>query len=176
MQRDSNGDLHPCAYLSQTFSPAECNYDIYDRELLTVIHALDHWRHYLQGTPHPVTLLTNHKNLMYFRQPQKLSRRQARWMMFLQDFDLHFVHVPGTAMGPADALSRLPNPDLSSDNNDVTLLPDDLFISTIDTTLVDKIRSSSPTDPLVVTALQNLSHGSPLFPRSSLSDWHFDGS
>ena len=23
MQRDSNGDLHPCAYLSQTFSPAE---------------------------------------------------------------------------------------------------------------------------------------------------------
>ena len=48
-------------------------------------------------------------------------------MMFLQDFDLHFVHVPGTAMGPADALSRLPNPDLSSDNTDVTLLPDNLL-------------------------------------------------
>ena len=41
-------------------------------------------------------------------------------------------------MGPADALSRLPNPDLSSDNADVTLLPNDLFISTIDTALVDK--------------------------------------
>ena len=54
-------------------------------------------------------------------------------MMFLQDFDLHFVHVPGMAMGPADALSRLPNPDLSSDNTDVILLPDDLFISAIDT-------------------------------------------
>ena len=176
MQRDDNGDLHPCAYLSQTFSPAECNYDIYDRELLAVIHALDHWRHYLQGTPHPVTLLTDHKNLTYFRQPQKLSCRQARWMMFLQDFDLHFVHVPGTAMGPGDALSHLPNPDLSSDNTDVTLLPDDLFISVIDTALVDKITSSSLTDPLVVTALQNLSTGSPLFPHSSLSDWHFDGS
>ena len=96
--------------------------------------------------------------------------------MFLQDFDLHFVHVPGTAMGPADALSRLPNPDLSSDNTDVTLLPDDLFISDIDTALIDKIMSSSLTDPLVVTALQNLSAGSPLFPRSSLSDWRFDGS
>ena len=36
--------------------------------------------------------------------------------------------------------------------------------------------SSSLTDPLVVTALQNLSAGSPLFPRSSLSDWYFDGS
>ena len=176
MQWDGNGDLHPCAYLSQTFSPAKRNYNIYDRELLAVIHALDHWCHYLQGTPYPVTLLTDHKNLMYFHQPQKLSRCQARWMMFLQDFDLHFVHIPGMAMGPANALSHLPNPDLSSDNTDVTLLPDDLFISAINTTLVNKITSSSLTDPLVVTALQNLSQGSPLFPRSSLSDWHFNGS
>ena len=79
-------------------------------------------------------------------------------------------------MGPADVLSRLPNPDLSSDNADVTLLLDDLFISAIDTALVQKIMSSSITDPLVVTALQNLSQGSPLFPRSSLSNWHFDDS
>ena len=89
---------------------------------------------------------------------------------------IHFVHVPGTAMGPADALSCLLNSDLSSDNTNVTLLPDDLFISAIDTALVDKIMSSSLTDPLVVTALHNLSQGSPLFPHSSFSDWHFDGS
>ena len=74
MQYDGNGDPHPCAYLSQTFSSAEMNCDIYDHELLTVIHALDHWCHYLQGTSHPITLLTDHKNLMYFHQPQKLSR------------------------------------------------------------------------------------------------------
>ena len=176
MQRDGNGDLHPCTYLSQTFSPTEQNYDIYDRELLAVIHTLEHWRHYLQGTAHPITLLTDHKNLTYFRQPQKLSHRQARWMMFLQDFDLHFVHIPGSAMGPADALSRLPDPDTSSDNVDVTVLPDDLFICTIDVALVDKISSSSSSNPLVVSALQNLSVGSPLFPHSSLSDWHFSNS
>ena len=70
MQKDDNGDLHPCAYLSQTFTTAEQNYDIYDHELLTIIHTLDHWCHYLQGTGHPVTLLTDHKNLMYFCQPQ----------------------------------------------------------------------------------------------------------
>ena len=79
-------------------------------------------------------------------------------------------------MGPADALSCLLNSNLSSDNTNVTLLPDDLFISAIDTALVDKIMSSSLTDPLVVTALHNLSQGSPLFPHSSFSDWHFDGS
>ena len=30
MQKDDNGDLHPCAYLSQTFTAAKHNYDIYD--------------------------------------------------------------------------------------------------------------------------------------------------
>ena len=95
MQRDDNRDLHPCVHLSQMFSSAEQNYDIYNWELLAVIHALDHWHHYLQGISHPITLLTNHKNLTYFQQPQKLSRCQAQWMMFLQDFDLHFIHIPG---------------------------------------------------------------------------------
>ena len=39
MQWDENGNLHPCTYLSQTFTRAEQNYNIYDRELLAVIHA-----------------------------------------------------------------------------------------------------------------------------------------
>ena len=43
MQKDSNGDLHPCAYFSKTFSPTERNYNIYDHELLAVIHALTEW-------------------------------------------------------------------------------------------------------------------------------------
>ena len=176
MQQDDNGDLHPYAYFSQTFSSAEHNYNIYDHELLAIIHALEHWHHYLQGTSHPVTLLMDHKNLTYFRQPQKLSCCQAHWMMFLQDFDLHFLHLPGSAMGPADALSQLPDPDVSSDNVDITVLPNDLFICAIDTALVQKIASSSPTDPLVVSALQNLSIGSPLFPHSSLTDWCFSDS
>ena len=87
VQHDGNRDLHPCAYLLQMFSSAKRNYNIYDRKLLAVIHALDHWCHYLQGTNDPITLLTDHKNLMYFCQPQKLSQWQAHWMMFLQDFD-----------------------------------------------------------------------------------------
>jgi hypothetical protein len=37
LQTDSNGDWHPYSYVSQSFGPAERNYDIYDRELLAVI-------------------------------------------------------------------------------------------------------------------------------------------
>ena len=69
MQKDSNGDYHPCAYHSATFSPAECNYDIYDRELLAIIQALKEWWHYLTRTKHPVVIITDHKNLGYFKQP-----------------------------------------------------------------------------------------------------------
>ena len=70
MQEDTNGDWKPCAFLSHSLNPAKRNYDIYDRELLGVICALKEWRHYLHGSPHPVKVLTNHKNLTYFCQPQ----------------------------------------------------------------------------------------------------------
>ena len=73
MQSDTSGDLHPCTYFSKTFSLAKCNYDIYDRELLAVILALAEWKQYLQGTSHPVSVLTNHKNLSYLKDPRKLS-------------------------------------------------------------------------------------------------------
>ena len=33
LQADSNEEWHPCSYLSQSFSPAERNYDIYENSL-----------------------------------------------------------------------------------------------------------------------------------------------
>ena len=73
LQTNSNEDLHPCAYFSQTFSVAQRNYDIYNRELLVVILALEEWHQYLQGTQHPITIITDHKNLSYIKDPHKLS-------------------------------------------------------------------------------------------------------
>src|SRR5271155_2280096 len=42
-QQDTNGDWHPCAYLSKSFNETEQNYEIYDRELLAIIRALTDW-------------------------------------------------------------------------------------------------------------------------------------
>ena len=42
-QTVANGDRHPVAFLSKTFTEAERNYEIYDRELLGVICALEEW-------------------------------------------------------------------------------------------------------------------------------------
>ena len=104
-QADINGDMHPCGYLSQSLDAAQRNYEIYDRELLGIVRALEEWRHYLEGNPYPVRVLSDHKNLEYFRTAQKLNRRQARWSLFLSQFDLQLQHVPGTKMVQSDTLS-----------------------------------------------------------------------
>ena len=83
MQKDTNGDFHPCAYFFKTFSPAKHNYDIYNRELLAVILILFEWKQYLQDTPHPISIITNHKNLSYIKDPCKLSYCQVQWSLFL---------------------------------------------------------------------------------------------
>ena len=45
--------LHPVAYYSATSTPTEWNYNIYERELLAIMKALAHWRHYLGWTKSP---------------------------------------------------------------------------------------------------------------------------
>jgi hypothetical protein len=174
LQEDTNTDLHPCAYFSKTFIAAERNYNIYDRELLAVILALTEWKQYLQGTTHPVTIITDHKNLSYIKDPRKLSRQQARWALFLQDFDIVWKVLPGTKMAPADALSRRDYVDTSLDNADTAIVPSPAIINALDLSLIHHIHSSSASDPLVLCAIQNLSQETPLFPRSALADWTFD--
>jgi hypothetical protein len=53
-QRDDEGVLHPVAYYSKKHSPAECNYDIYDKELMAIIKALEAWRPECEGAAHPL--------------------------------------------------------------------------------------------------------------------------
>ncbi|KAI2667316.1 Transposon Tf2-8 polyprotein [Labeo rohita] len=57
--------LHPCAFYSCKLSPAEQNYDVGNRELLAIKLALEEWRHWLEGSKHPFTIITDHKNLQY---------------------------------------------------------------------------------------------------------------
>ena len=123
----------PIAYYSATFTPMEQNYDIYERELLAVIKALEHWRPHLAATEDPVTVLTDHTNLTFWKNPRKVNRQVARWFSFLQDYNLVIKHVPGKLHAGPDMLSRPPNTDKGEDDNtDVTLIPSEAFIRTLD--------------------------------------------
>lgn len=69
--------LYPCAYHSRKLNAAERNCDVGDRELLAMKAAFEEWRHWLEGSTHPFTVLTNHKNLEYLRTAKRLNPRQA---------------------------------------------------------------------------------------------------
>jgi len=62
---EEDGVLHPEAYLSKRHSPAECNYDIYDKELMAIIKAVVESGPGCEGAAYRLKLITDHKNLKY---------------------------------------------------------------------------------------------------------------
>ena len=105
-QYDDDGILHPVAFFSKKHTPAECNYEIYDKELMAIIRCFEEWRPELESTAHPIQVLSDHKNLEYFMSTKLLNRRQARWSEFLSRFNFRIVYRPGKAGGKPDALTR----------------------------------------------------------------------
>jgi len=104
-QQDERGRWHPVAFFSKTLSEAERNYDVYDRELLAIVKSLKHWRVYLAGAPHQIIIHTDHANLLYWKEPRKISRRVAREFQELSEYNFVLKHIAGTKNARADALS-----------------------------------------------------------------------
>lgn len=95
------------AFEGRKYTPAEYNYTVGEQELLAVVHALHVWRCYLEGAP-PFKVITDHNPLVYLSTQQTLSRRQTRWVEFMQRFDFEWVYRPGR-FNVADPLSRAPS-------------------------------------------------------------------
>ena len=108
-QEDNNGILHPVAYFSKRIVSAECNYKIYNKELLAIIRCFEEWRLELEGTAMPLKVLTDHKGLEYFMTTKKLIPRQARWAEFLSEFNFVVTYQSGKKNNKADALIKRPN-------------------------------------------------------------------
>jgi len=104
-QYDENGVLRPCAYFSRKNTPAECNYEIHDKELLAIIRGLEEWDAELRSVE-KFTVITDHKNLEYFMKPRMLNERQVRWSLVLGRYSMEILYRPGKQNIRADALSR----------------------------------------------------------------------
>lgn len=105
-QFDKAGCLRLVAYHSKKLNPAECNYNIHDKELLSIISCLNEWRDELIGLDRPFTILTDHKNLKYFMTSRRLTERQVRWSQFLAQFNFVIKFRAGKNADRPDALSR----------------------------------------------------------------------
>ena len=138
------------AYFSRKLTTPELNYEIHDKELLTIVKACREWKVYLCGAKHEVQVFTDHKNLTCFTTTKVLNRRQVRWSETLLELNLRILYKKGSENGRADALSRRLNYELIDSNRvsgailrvdkDGSLVYNHAFAITlriIDTTLVD---------------------------------------
>jgi len=107
--------------------PAEQNYEIYNKELLTIVEAITKWRQYFLNATEKFEVWMNHKNLKYFREPHKLNGRQARWYLKLKDYNFILQHIPGKINMKANVLSRKDHIDTTKDNKDVQMLKNEMW-------------------------------------------------
>ncbi len=128
LSQEQDGKWCPVTFLSKSLMGTEQNYEIYHKELLAIMLALDEWRHYLMGAAQDFEIWTDHQNLQYFRKPQKLNQRQARWVTELAEYHFSLHHKPGTVNKKANLLSqRADHEQGKEDNNEVTVLKPEHF-------------------------------------------------
>jgi len=147
-----DGLWRPVAFLSKSLNETERNYEIHDKEMLAIIRGLEAWRHLLEGVQTKFEIWTDHKNLEYFMKVQKLNRRQARWALYLSQFEFTLKHVAGSKMGKADELSRRVDwkVDVDKDNENQVFIKDnwirsmyEVVVEELEVDLLEKTRSKN---------------------------------
>ena len=92
-QQQKDGKWKPVAFLSRTMTPAECNYEIYDKELLAIMECLEKWRQYLLDAEEKFEVWTDHENLKYYREPQD-SRHSTSIMDAIPGKEMKIGQLP----------------------------------------------------------------------------------
>ena len=92
LQQDDDSEWHPVAYSSRRLRLEESRYTIMERETLAAIHALRAWKLYLF---HPFELVADNLGVTYLQTKKNLTKREARWVEFLANFDVNWFTGKG---------------------------------------------------------------------------------
>jgi hypothetical protein len=100
----------------------------------------------------------------------------ARWLLYLSEFDLKLIHLPGTKMVQFDTLSRWPDygTDKRMEEEDKVVLPDNLFINLLVTELQERILNRKKLDLDVKNAIETLMEEGPTSLKNDLQDWKIE--
>jgi hypothetical protein len=75
--------------------------------MLAIIRALKKWWSDLLGSH--FTIYTDHQTLQNFDVQKELSKRQARWMEYMSQYDCSIKYINGDDNCMADVLSHFPD-------------------------------------------------------------------
>ena len=99
----------------------------------------------------------------------------ARWTLCLSEFDIKLIHIPGKKNIQADTLSR--RPDLcpeGTDNKNIVVLPEHLFVNLIDTELQRRIANAGNMNYDAAEAMKGLLGEGPNEAKKDLEDWEVE--
>ena len=96
---------HVISYASKTLDQAQSNYTTTEKELLSIVYALDKFRQYLLGAK--VIIFTDHAAIKYLLSKKDSKPRLIRWMLLIQEFDIEIRDKSGKENLVADHLSRI---------------------------------------------------------------------
>jgi len=105
-QYDDEKVLHSIAFYSKNMSFAECNYEIYDKKLLIIIQAFEHWWLELKLIDISIKMFINHQALISLMKDKELSRHQMRWVQKLADFNFKIMYWSDKQNIKIDALTH----------------------------------------------------------------------
>jgi hypothetical protein len=98
-------EYHTIAYFSRKLHDAETRYSTYDKGLLGIRDAINHWQFYLKSS-HKFRVQTNHSSLQHMLGQLKITGRQMRLLETLQEYDFDIEYHPGAKNYIQDGLSR----------------------------------------------------------------------
>lgn len=95
---------HPIAFFSKAFSTSKLSKSVYEKELMALVMAVQHWWQYLLGRRS--TIYTDQKSLKYLLKQRITTENQQEWMTNLLGFQFDVVYKARVENKVADALSR----------------------------------------------------------------------
>ena len=117
-QYDDEEVLHFVIFYSRNMILIECNYEIYNKELLIIIRCLKHWRFEFENIEKSIKIFIDHKNLKIFMISKKLISRQIRWTKILSKFNIVIQFQSKAQNLKIDVLTRMFDFRFKNDNNE----------------------------------------------------------
>ena len=132
-----------------------------------------------------LTIWSDYQNLTFFRTAQKLTKRQARWALFITDFDFVLYHKLEKTMQVEDPLSRRADHEMGIDldnTNQVLLKPEFFSINVLEAThespinneiILKEVKAALLSDEVTKDYKSLLKSGPREFEKS-LQDWNYE--
>ena len=112
--------LHPVSYFSSRLKKHQRSLSTVEKELLAIVQALQKFEVYFSTNNH-VIIYSDHNPLTFLNRARNSNQKILRWALYLQNFNITIMHIPGKENRIADALSRAHIPEDSISSHQVTI-------------------------------------------------------